>query len=210
MREVPVRKDVWPRWKAVMFLAFYVLLAAITLVLLVSVFVHIPRHPPHGKAIDCMNDLKQIGVLLTLRRQKGEEIFTESGSRFLLQVAPDLADHDLDVFLCPLDMRYAALRESALVEMLRTDWRTAPCSYRGPDEWLLAQLRANPDPKTLRVVACDMGGPDGDEPHHEGVVVLYEDGRVDFLDWDEIEGADGDPVPVGPNSPDPRLRHLVP
>lgn len=171
-------------------------------------------HHHSRRRIECMMNLRQIGAIVADQQSEGVDIHSETGSRFLLQVSPELDDYDLGAFLCPEDERNDAAQEIAgtaeFIRLYRSDWRTAPCSYRGPDEELLSGLRDRyPDPTVI--IACDMNGPDGDEPHHEdGVCVLFETGRVDFLKWDEVEGSDGDPVPVGPNSPDPRFRHLVP
>jgi hypothetical protein len=59
------------------------------------------------------------------------------------------------------------------------------------------------------IIACDASGPNG-EPHHlDGLCVLRSDGSTKFVRWEDMDGYDGGPVPVGPHSPDPRLRHLV-
>lgn len=178
----------------------------------------LPHHvgPSARPKLVCMNNLRQIGALLLMRMQMGEDIYDQRGAHFLLQVAPEVDAADLRVFLCEGDDRHADLldssdRDDRLRRMFKDDRRTAPCSYLGPDEELLSQLRENPNPEIPLIIACDMNGTDGQQPHHpNGVVCLWSDSKVTFTEWEEMEGYDGEPVPVGPNSPDPRFRHLVP
>jgi hypothetical protein len=196
-------------WRRVLLLLLFALvLGGLSVVaLLEGLQSHNHRASPR---VACMNNLRQIGGLMRGRMAE-ERMERVPGSAFLKQMAPDIRDEDLVVFLCPKDSRYSSLlaNQDDLVKHYREDWRTAPCSYRGPNAELLAEAFA-PDAPRL-ILACDHCGPAGSDPWHEtGVVVLFNDGRVDFILWEEMEGYDGGPVPVGPGSPDPRFRRLVP
>lgn len=179
----------------------------------------IPKTHKHHPALECMNDLRQIGGHLAMQEHRGEDIFAHSGSRFILQIAPMVKDDDLKVFICYKDDRHGNLLSweniDALPQLYREDWPTAPCSYRGPDDELLARLRIDPDPDVPVIIACDMNGPDGLQPQHPtGVCCLWSNSKVTFVEWKDMVGSDRFPVvvpvPVGPNSPDLRFRHLVP
>ena len=118
------------------------------------------------------------------------------------------------MFVCWGDqsVREMSVGSSAFIHACRNDWANAPCSYRGPDLWLLNQLNSGkaPEGKDAPFIACDANGENGDEPHHDdGLCVLWSSGKTEFIRWEEMEGYDGGPVKVGPGSPDPRLRHLV-
>ena len=95
---------------------------------------------PH--LVTCMNNLRQLSMLKS-ERLDAERLQLLPGSAFLRQMATDLDDADLEVFLCPDDPRYPSLigNRDDLVKRYRADLRTAPCSYRGPDADLLAEAR---------------------------------------------------------------------
>ena len=94
------------------------------------------------KRSSCLNNLRQIGALLTMLEAEGKLEHLE-GPSFLLQVAPRLDDEDLDVFLFPAGPRFAdfAVDPEEAAKAYREDWRTAPCSYLGPDKALLDEIR---------------------------------------------------------------------
>ena len=127
------------------------------------------------------------------------------GASFLLQLAPKVKDEHLEIFVCPGDRSARA----PAVEPYRADWKSAPCSYRGPTAEFLEKAAKGEAPERY-VLACDRNGPDGRAPHHAGgVAVLWNDSTVQFVRWEEMEGYEGGPVRVGPGSPDPRFTHLV-
>lgn len=206
------RKQTSP-WKTLRLFFLYLGLVCLLMLVIGRIF---PPTVPHRK-IECMNNLRILGGLLQKQRPGGKEIYEETGSKFLLQAAPEASDDHLYLFLCVEDERYSALRsgygfdKERLSPLFREDWRTAPCSFRGPDKWLLERLRSGAYAREKVIIACDMNGLDGRSPHHiDGVVCLWNTTRITFMEWDQMEGYDGDIVPVGPDSPDPRFQHLVP
>ncbi len=180
------------------------------------------HHPSRGDPclVGCMNNLRQLGALMSERLAE-DRLQRVPGAVFLKQFAADLRNEDLQTFTCPGDPRYPPADDlhwrwpwlvenlEDLVKRYADDWRTAPCSYRGPDADLLAEAFGPYAPRLI--IACDQNGPDGSAPYHAGgVVVLYNDARVGFIKWEKMEGYAGGPVKVGPGSPDPRFRRLIP
>ncbi|MBD3336857.1 MAG: hypothetical protein GF355_15195 [Candidatus Eisenbacteria bacterium] len=163
----------------------------------------------------CSENLKRIGTLLASMAERGDDIFQESGSRFLLQVAPEMSDEELVAFICPGDPGYAHLvsgeSREELTSLYRKDWRSAPCSYRGPDAAFVQTLRSGGSLEGAGIIACDMNGPKGNEPYHgDRVIALLGDGRVIMVSLNWMREAYDGSIAVGPDSPDPRFRHLVP
>jgi hypothetical protein len=119
-----------------------------------------------------------------------------AGTAFLLQVAEKFWDEDLRDFVCPEDPeRPREVRRDALY-----------CSYRGPDLETARRFVEGTLPEDT-IIACDACGPRGDVPHHEdALVILRASGRVEVLPRGQPGGA---PATIGPDSPDPRFRHLV-
>ena len=149
----------------------------------------VPTTTSHPPADRCMFNLKLLAGLFQAR-QAGGRLEYPVGQAFFLQFRDELRTEDLKVFRC------SEGPEDVFI------------SYRGPDAAALKRLR-KVDGKS-DIIACDANGENGDEPHHEdGICVLYETGKVEFIQWEEMEGYDGGPVKVGPDSPDPRFRHLV-
>ena len=148
-----------------------------------------------------MNNLRQIGGLLETERIAGK-LKPLTGQAFILQVSDGVPDDRLEVFSCPGDPDVPDDQEREKLH----------CSYRGPDA-STARLYTEGKLEKPVILACDANGPDGDEPfHEEGVVVLWSNGYVNFIPWVAMEGyAPGNlnPFRVGPDSPDPRFRHLV-
>ena len=189
--------------------------AAVLFVLWLSIPNSSPSHRHHPEWVMCNTGLWILGTHLQTRRDEGR-LQALTGSQFLLQIAGDLHDAELHHLVCPGDLERRVERRELwneseeFIQRCRDDWRSTPCSYRGPDKELLAEIMASTRKITPAIIACDANGPDGRTPYHpNGINVLYENGEVEFLEWYEIKGSDGDPVPVGPDSPDPRLRHLV-
>lgn len=143
----------------------------------------------------CVENLAEIGRLLAELRRDGEWS-PEVGPAYLLQVAARIeADGDLGCFACPCDESLSS-DLSRLVDQVRADWRRAPCSYWGPDD----PARTG-DGRPVILAACTH--------HAAGVVVLWEAGNPGFIEWRDVEGSDGAPIPLGPGCADPRFRHLV-
>ena len=151
-------------------------------------------HPDQPR-VECLQNLHRISRLLrALEEEKGLE--PRPGAEYLLQILPGLAEHEQSFLVCPLD----------------PDRATTRCSYRGPDAAFLASEaadRSSPESRA-KILACCACGDGGDEAWHpDGVCVVYVRGATRFIPWSELEGCEGGPVKIGPDSPDPRFRHLV-
>ena len=155
--------------------------------------------------VTCMNGMMHLGGLLRARRERGD-LCAMAGEAFLLQLADEMKDAHLRFFLCwgePGNDCFHRYRDPEPVsrEGLRS-------SYLGPDlETAGRFVRGELDVKVF--IACDAPGADGEPHHRHGLTVLRADGLADFVEWKVMQGYDGGPVPVGPDSPDPRFRHLV-
>ncbi len=166
--------------------------------------------------IQCMNNLRLLSDLLVARHSVGN-LKRYDGPAFLLQVAPDVADEDLAVFLCPGEPEgfasgrpavgspefirmYRDLTEEDLSES--RDW-SRYTSYAGPD---LKNFPVNRYWPEGRLWACDRCP--GGKPHHLGVAVLQADTRVDFLAPEHVKGFEDGRVIVGPGAPDQRLKKM--
>lgn len=151
-------------------------------------------HPDQPKVV-CLQNLDRLGQLLR-RLEANGELKPLPGADYLLQVRAGLPERDSVFFQCPGD----------------PDRDPARCSYRGPDAAFLARGAAdrNSPEAAGQILACCACGDDGREPWHgDGVCVLHVKGVTEFIPYSEMEGYDGGPVPIGPDSPDPRFRHLV-
>ncbi len=80
--------------------------------------------------------------------------------------------------------------------------RGLAAGFLGPSTALLAKLAAGETPLVVAADGAAPGLPDG-------ICVLYEDGRPEFLPYPLLAGFAGGPVRAGPDSPDPRLASLV-
>jgi len=45
--------------------------------------------------------------------------------------------------------------------------------------------------------------------HEDGVPAVYPSGKPVVIPWEEVEGSDGEPIPLRPGCRDPRFRFLV-
>ena len=146
-----------------------------------------------GQAEACRGNLSQIGKLL-VERIPGRRLEDLDGPDHLLQVIEDMDPKIPKLFACPGDKA----------------WTSGDCSFRGPD-WAAAQDAINEKLiKRPLIIACCACGEDGDQPWHEkGVSVLYDSFDAGFVPWAEMEGYQDGPVTIGPDSPDPRFRHLI-
>ncbi|MCU0726498.1 MAG: hypothetical protein MUE73_12025 [Planctomycetes bacterium] len=162
----------------------------------------------------CQNNLRQIGELLTARAAAGS-LRRLDGAAFLLQVASDLNDDDLKVFICPAERGPDPKRPTpGMPESLDLYRKVFPragpdgrmCSYAGPD------FTSYPDRPGdgRRIWACDRCR--GGVPHHRhGLSVLWSNGKVEVIPFRDIAGCDPEKprIILGPDSPDPRLRPLM-
>jgi hypothetical protein len=184
----------------------------------------IPKGHEAKDRVHCMNNLRLIGALLA-RRQSAGELRQFNGPAFLLQVAEDIEDEDLGIFICPGEPEEAAsgrppVGSAEFIRMYRDlepsdlaedrDW-SRYTSYAGPNWESFPEPKAGPSgtrrDRMTRLWACDacVGG----RPHHEGIVVLYSSGKIDFLLPEQLEGMSEGEFQVGPGSPDPRLERVI-
>lgn len=161
--------------------------------------------------LECMNKLRLLGSLLVVRKTMGKPVTRYSGPAFLLQVAGEIDDGDLETFVCwsePMADRSPRpglvspdfarrYREMNLDEV--TDWNCYS-SYAGAN-W--KDYPDDPTSREARIWACC--------PHHDGVTVLWDSSKVTFIEAEELKrgGPDGDEIILGPDSPDPRLRKVT-
>ena len=198
-------------------LALVVVVALVGIAVLVTTMIPVG---PQGKGVEhrvvCMDNLRQIGALLAKRYTAGS-FRKYDGPAFLLQVATDLTDEELAIFLCPGEPEGSApgrprVGSPEFIRMYREltredlggqrDW-SLYTSYAGPN------LRDYPVDKLWsedRLWACDRC-PDG-APHHAGLAILYATSEVDFLAPEHVNGTEDGKVIVGPGSPDPRLEKM--
>ena len=132
-------------------------------------------------------NFRQIGALLMMKDMGGRPIRKYSGPAFLLQVAKDIQDDDLSVFLCPDEPVDAhptrpEIGTAESVKLYRTikpdrveDW-SLYTSYAGANWGEFPRDAASRD---SRVWACC--------PHHDGVVVLWDSSKVTFIDGEDLE-----------------------
>ena len=156
-------------------------------------FVIKPNFLDVGTEEVCLGNLAQVGKLLSMRIP-GNRLERLDGPDYLLQAKEELKTPKPSLFLCPG----------------HEDAAPGGCSYRGPD-WRMVEesLKEGWIQKPV-IVACCANGENGDSPYHEkGVCVLFDTGQTEFFPWTSMKGYEGGPVPVGPDSPDPRFQHLV-
>jgi len=149
----------------------------------------------------CMNNLRQIGALSSAAGLDGK-VKRHPGAGYLLQFRArgQVLEGDEAVFLCPNDPAFEASGKpgfSARYSSLDLDRAPADlCSYLVRD-WKRCPLPID-SPRKEPVAAC---------PHHaEGVMVLYHDGSVRFLDREMLGIAPKVPFVFGPGSPVEDLR----
>jgi hypothetical protein len=167
----------------------------------------------------CLNNMRQIGgLLITLQAGRGWK--TYSGAKFVLQVARFVDDEDLEIFICPGEPEDPANPRPEpgspeFTEMYRTmdlEGEIDPrlTSYAGPNWKDFPRVLGKELPRETRLLICDRCR-DG-RPHHQGgICVTYENSKVAFLGWDELEGHDQEvgTILVGPESPDERLSKML-
>jgi prepilin-type N-terminal cleavage/methylation domain-containing protein len=179
----------------------------------------IPEGERAREKLECQNNLRQIGGLLKLK-STGQKMKYYTGAGFLLQIANDVPDEDLEVFICPgefvpEDTGRPAVGTPEFVEMYRKmDLKAggvedALTSYAGPNWKEYPPKKAGRGKTETRLWGCDRCK--GDNPHHDGITVLYSSSKVSFLKLDELEGHQPgqETIQVGQTSPDPRLRKMI-
>jgi hypothetical protein len=165
----------------------------------------------HRNALVCLNNLRKMGELLAAREAAGN-LRQPDGAAFLLQVAPDLGDDDLKVFVCPAEQVPDPTRpDEGTPEFVDLFRRALPrdgpdarmCSFAGPDFTRFPD-RPGDGPRIWACDRCRGGGPH----HKDGLAVLWSTGKVETIPRREIVGGESGRIILGPDSPDPRLRTL--
>lgn len=161
----------------------------------------VSRAGPAKNRLVCTNNLRNMGALLQTLAMDGKAR-PIPGPGYLLQLRQrgEILQGDERVFLCPQDPAFAESgRPGFEARYARLDLERPGeglCSYVVRD-FRLHPLRAD-SPRKEPVACC---------PHHgEGVVVLYADGSVLFIDREKAGVEPGAAVPVGPSSPAEDLR----
>lgn len=163
--------------------------------------------------VRCLENLRQLGGLLTVQKVSGKDFHKRSGPAFLLQVSEEMDHLDLMVYRCPGEPAdnhpvRPALGSSDLFGVY-ADVRRRPdkvedfglfTSYYGAN-W--KDFPPDPTGMESRIWACC--------PHHDGVIVLWDSSKVSFIEKSDLKlgGPGGDEIILGPDSPDPRLRTVI-
>jgi hypothetical protein len=142
-----------------------------------------------------MNNLRQMGGLLLSLSIDGKAR-PIPGPGYLLQLRPrgEVLEGDERVFLCPQDPAFAESGKAGFeARYARLDPEHPAdglCSYLVRD---FRRFPLRPDsPRKEAVAAC---------PHHsDGVVVLYADATVAWLDREALGIAPKEPVVIGPDA----------
>ncbi len=180
----------------------------------------IPKGQEAKNRVECMNNLRQIGgFLATIHTGDGFKPY--SGAAFVLQVAGDVSDEDLDVFICPgepdnMDDPRPEVGSQAFIDMYRKemDLKTGKVnasftSYAGANRKDYPHPKAGPGARKTQIWACDKCR--NGQPHHDGIVVLYSSTKVGFLKLEDLHGQDAEAgtIIVGPDSGDERLEKMI-
>ena len=179
----------------------------------------IPKGQEAKNRVTCMNNLRQIGSLL-VAQNAGQGVKEYNGAAFVLQVAGDVKNEDLDVFLCPgepdnADDPRPAPRTPEFIAMYRDqmDLKTGKVeerftSYAGPNFRKYPVSKAGKAAQETRLWACDKCR--NGAAYHNGIVVLYSSSKVDFLKLENLEGHSEEDglILVGEESQDPRLKKM--
>jgi prepilin-type N-terminal cleavage/methylation domain-containing protein len=178
----------------------------------------IPKGEKAREQLECMNNLKQIGDSLKLL-DVGGKLKNYLGAAFVLQVASDVNDADLGVFVCPgepenYDDPRPAVGSDEFKAMYRKEMELPTkieerfTSYAGPNWRDFPPRKAGTGATEERLWACDKCRNGG--AHHDGVVVLHESTKTEFIDFKDLKGmgTEGEII-VGKNSPDPRLEKMI-
>lgn len=174
---------------------------AILSMLMAMVAVAVSRAPSAKNRIVCMNNLRQLGALLAESGIEGK-VRQIPGPGHLLQAYERgwVLEGDERVFLCPADPEWAESGKQGFsarygdIDLDRPDPRL--CSYLVRD-WKRAPVRRD-SRRREPVALC---------PHHaDGTIVLYHDGSVEHLDREALGLGPKEPLVVGPDASDERLR----
>jgi prepilin-type N-terminal cleavage/methylation domain-containing protein len=174
----------------------------------------IPRAMEGNRKLQCANNLKNIGAMLT-ERSASKGLGTRGGSALLLQVYKlgMIRKGDERVFLCPGDVqirgqniddqefkkRYDSIDLDHIDPMI--------ISYAGRNRKLYKIL---PDAKEKQAWACDCQGDDNRTSHHKsGLNVLFDDNSVVFMDHEALGLQPEDPIVIGMDSNQDLLKQFI-
>jgi len=174
----------------------------------------IPQAQQANRRLQCQNNLKNIGSMLT-ERSTSKGLGTRGGAAMLLQTYKlgMIRKGDERVFLCPGDViiRGQNIDDADFkkrydsIDLDHVDPLT--CSYAGRNRKLYP-LR--PDAKEKEAWACDCQGDDGRSGHHKGGLnILFDDNSVVFTDNEALGLLPDDPIVVGPDSTQELLKKFI-
>ncbi len=180
----------------------------------------IPKGKEVKDRVTCMNNLRQIGSLL-VALDAGPGVKEYSGAAFVLQVAGDVKNEDLDVYVCPgegenMDDPRPSTSDPEFVAMYREEMNLKSgkvedrfTSYAGPNWKAFPKSKAGKAKQETRLWACDKCR--NGAAYHDGIVVLYSSSKVDFIKLENLEGhsVDKGTIDVGPDSGDKRLAKMI-
>ena len=183
-------------WRQLLTVAILVAAALSVFCLLAVVLMMGDGHGESPKTT-CANNLRQMGTILVANAYGGTEGRqsgwpSESGAAFLLQLYFTSSETEADprVFVCRADEKRRSLaraepdKHRPLFEGLTRrkladgEWPDGLTSYAGRNQRDYPLSRPS---KLYRPIACDAAA-----YHDDGVNVLYEDGKVEFLTWKQL------------------------
>ena len=174
----------------------------------------IPRAMEANRKLQCANNLKNIGAMLT-ERSTTKGLGTRGGAAMLLQTYTlgMIRKGDERVFLCPGDVsiRGQSIDDAEFKKRYETidldHIDPLTCSYAGRNRKL---YRILPDAREKQAWACDCQGDDGRSGHHKsGLNVLFDDNSVVFMDHESLGLQPEDPIVVGPDSNQEMLKQFI-
>ncbi len=172
-----------------------------------AVMLIVQRGTRESKKTNCMNNLRQMGTVMVANHASGPWP-KKSGAGFLLDLwfTSTEVQGDVKVFICPADEN--AVEDpggdvhKAMFEGLERKLETWPEDITN---YAARLTRSNPlrsSAKENQALACDRNGLTGDDPHHgDGLNVLFEDGKVEYLDRDKLGLGPDEPIILGPGGP---------
>ena len=174
----------------------------------------IPQAQQANRKLQCANNLKNIGGMLS-ERITSKGLGTRGGAAMLLQTYKlgMIRKGDERVFLCPGDViirgqniddadfkkRYDSIDLDHIDPLI--------CSYAGRNRKL---YKFQPDSREKQAWGCDCQGDDGRSGHHKGGLnVLYDDSSVVFMDHEALGLQPEDPIVVGIDSTQELLKQFI-
>lgn len=162
----------------------------------------------------CESNLERVGELFREWRRDHPGERPRSGAALLLSFRVERripCGEEKNYLLCPGDQGAifpSGENDSRYYDSIDLDHPPEDrCSYAVRD---FEHFPLDPQATEPQILACDRQGADGRTPHHDGgLMVLFDDGSVEFMTNDDLGLAPEAPIVVGPDSSQPMLRQVV-